>query len=167
MKTTFARDIPRRLTPVFAAGCFGGLVYSLAVWLFGAAGVTTALGVKIAPHLTPGWLYPRIVWGGLWGALLLLPVLRDWPLMRAIALGLVPAAVQLFVLFPWQTRWGLMGLRLGTLTPLFIVLFNVLWGFGAVAWLQMVESGALRFSLAMPRRFRGGRAVRALAAARP
>jgi hypothetical protein len=166
MKSTVLRDIPRRLTPVFAAGCFGGLVYCLAAWLFGAAGITTGLGVRLAPHLTPAWLYPRVVWGGLWGLLLLLPVLRDWPLMRAVALGLAPALVQLFLVFPLQTRWGLLGLRLGTLTPLFIVIFNVLWGVGAVAWLQLAEGGALRFSLTAPRRGRSGGGVRALAAAR-
>jgi len=165
MKPTVVRDVPRRLTPVFAAGCFGGLVYSLAVWLFGAAGITTALGVRIAPHLTPGWVYPRVVWGGLWGLLLLLPLLRDWPLMRAVALSLGPTLVQLFVVFPLQTRWGMLGLRLGTLTPVFIALFNVLWALGAVAWLQLVETGVIRLSLA-PRRSKAGSGARALAAAR-
>ena len=57
----------------FSAGALGGLANSLAVWLFGALGITLALGVGIAPGLTPAWLYPRIVWGGLWGFLFLLP----------------------------------------------------------------------------------------------
>ena len=34
-------------------------------------GVTALFGVAIAPTLTPTWLYPRIVWGGLWGFLFL------------------------------------------------------------------------------------------------
>ncbi len=44
-----------------------------------------ALGVKIAPAFTPAWLYQRLVWGGLWGWLFLLPV------NRAILPGAGPA----------------------------------------------------------------------------
>ena len=61
---------------VFAAGALGGLVNGLIVWGFGQLGITTALGVKIAPALTPAMLYARIVWGGMWGVLLLLPFYR-------------------------------------------------------------------------------------------
>ena len=43
----------------FAAGCLGGLINSLAVWLFGDLGIPRALDVSIAPALTPHWLYPR------------------------------------------------------------------------------------------------------------
>ena len=50
----------------FAAGCLGALANSLAVWLFGDLGITKLLGVSISPSLTAGWLYPRIVWGGIW-----------------------------------------------------------------------------------------------------
>ncbi len=33
----------KKISLVFAAGCSGGLINSLAVWLFGAAGITSAL----------------------------------------------------------------------------------------------------------------------------
>jgi hypothetical protein len=64
----------KNLSFVFAAGCFGGLLNSLAVWIFGEVGITSALGVKIAPPLTAAWLYPRLVWGGIWGVLFLIPL---------------------------------------------------------------------------------------------
>ena len=66
----------RNLSLVFAAGCWGALWNSLAVWVFGALGIAPALGVHIAPALTPAFLYPRLVWGGLWGLLFLLPLGR-------------------------------------------------------------------------------------------
>ena len=66
-------SIFRTLSLVFAAGCVGAVANSLMVYLFGHLGINAALGVKIAPNLTPSWLYPRIVWGGLWGFLFLLP----------------------------------------------------------------------------------------------
>ena len=61
----------------FAAGCFGGLVNALAVWLFGALKITAALGVALRPALNAPFLYQRIVWGGIWGLLLLLPLKKE------------------------------------------------------------------------------------------
>ena len=43
----------------FAAGAFGALVNSVAVWAAGAYGLTARLGVAVAPALTASWLYPR------------------------------------------------------------------------------------------------------------
>ena len=50
-----------RVVRYFGAGAAGGLLNSMVVWLFGSLGLSAALGVAIAPHLSPGWLYPRIV----------------------------------------------------------------------------------------------------------
>ncbi len=41
-----------KLSLVFTAGALGGLLNSLAVWIFGVVGITSALGVKIAPQLS-------------------------------------------------------------------------------------------------------------------
>jgi len=128
----------RGLTIVFASGALGGLVNSLAVWLFGTLGITAALGVKIAPDLTPGWLYPRIVWGGLWGFLFLLPFLRHSLWLRGFIYSLAPTLVQLFVVFPLQTQQGSLGLQLGWLTPLFVLFFNAIWGITTAFWLSFV-----------------------------
>ena len=51
----------------FSCGSLGGLANSLLVWVFGALGITALFGVSIAPALSPDWLYPRIVWGGVVG----------------------------------------------------------------------------------------------------
>ena len=50
------RNLSKNISMVFAAGCLGGLVNSLAVWGFGDLGINAALGVRIAPALTPQWL---------------------------------------------------------------------------------------------------------------
>lgn len=124
-----------KLAIAFAAGAFGGLANSLALWLLGIAGVTALLGVTVAPALTPGWLYPRLVWGGIWGFLLVLPVLakRGW-VVRGAVFSLGPILVQLFVVFPIKTPHGMLGLGLGTLMPLVVVIVNLVWGLAA-AWL--------------------------------
>jgi len=117
-----------KLLIFFAAGCVGALANSLAVWLFGYYSITSSLGVAIAPTLSADWLYPRIVWGGLWGLLFILPMLQSRLLLKGAVLSLFPTAVQLFVVFPMMAHKGIAGLDLGLLTPLFVLFFNWVWG---------------------------------------
>jgi hypothetical protein len=123
------------LSLFFAAGAFGGLVNSFAVWICGELGVTGALGVAIAPDLTAAWLYPRIVWGGLWGFLFALPLGTTSTLRRGLLLSLAPAAFQLFFFYP-RAGHGTLGLELGVLTPVCVLLFSAVWGVAASWWLR-------------------------------
>lgn len=129
----------RKLSLVFASGALGGLANSLAVWIFGLLGITGALGVHIAPALTPQWLYPRLVWGGIWGGLFLIPILKHHPLARGLLYSIGPTLVQLLIVFPIKAQQGVYGLALGALTPLFVVIFNAVWGVAAAYWLHWVE----------------------------
>ena len=117
-----------KLLVFFAAGCLGALANSITVWQFGSFGVTSSFGVSIAPSLTPGWLYPRIVWGGIWGLLFILPMLQSKLLLKGTVLSLFPTAVQLFVVFPLKADKGMAGFELGLYTPLFVLFFNWVWG---------------------------------------
>jgi hypothetical protein len=128
-----------KLTILFSSGCVGGIINSLVVWFLGARGVTAALGVKIAPDLTPTWLYPRIVWGGIWGFLFLLPFLRKSLFWRGFLFSLGPTIAQLFVVFPAKASSGMMGLGLGNLTPLFVLFFNAVWGVSTALWLRLAK----------------------------
>jgi hypothetical protein len=128
-----------KLTILFSSGCVGGIINSLVVWFLGTRGVTAALGVKIAPDLTPAWLYPRIVWGGIWGFLFLLPFLRKSLFWRGFLFSLGPTIAQLFVVFPAKASSGMMGLGLGNLTPLFVLFFNAVWGVSTAIWLRLAK----------------------------
>ena len=128
----------RRITLVFAAGCLGGLLNSLAVWFLGATGITTLFGVAISPTLTPSWLYPRIVWGGLWGFLFLGNSWTKNSLYRCLIYGLFPTFVQLSIVFPLSTR-GFMGVGLGRLTPIFVLFFNSVWAISTGLWLKSIS----------------------------
>jgi hypothetical protein len=132
-------NIAKKLSLVFAAGCLGGLLNSLAVWIFGEIGITSALGVKIAPPLSAPWLYPRLVWGGIWGLLFLLPLMQKRFLYRGLIFSLGPTLVQLFIVFPLKAGKGVMGFDLGLLTPLFVFVFNAIWGLTAAIWLRWVN----------------------------
>ncbi|HIK17020.1 MAG TPA: hypothetical protein IGS53_17275 [Leptolyngbyaceae cyanobacterium M33_DOE_097] len=132
----------RQASIAFSAGAFGGLVNSLTVWLFGLIGITPLFGVKIAPALTPAWLYPRLVWGGLWGLLFLLPIhylIRKPLWFYGLLFSLLPSLVQLLLVFPVKDSKGLFGLALGGLTPLFVLLFNAVWGIATAFWLHLSD----------------------------
>ncbi|MCG6972936.1 MAG: hypothetical protein LJE66_07315 [Desulfobacterales bacterium] len=128
----------KKILVYFSAGCLGGLANSLAVWAFGANGITHQFGVAIAPTLTPAWLYPRIVWGGIWGFVFLLPFLNSKLILKGAIISIFPTLVQLFVVFPLKAHKGYLGLDLGMYTPVFVVIFNLVWG--------IVAAFAIKFS---------------------
>ncbi len=117
----------------FAAGVIGALLNSLAAWAFGQWGVTELAGVQMAPAFTLGWLYPRLVWGGIWGVAYFLFVggtkSRHGWIRKGLWVSLLATAAQLFYFFPYATLHGQMGLGLGNLTPFFVLLYNFIWGF--------------------------------------
>jgi hypothetical protein len=126
----------KNMTLLFSCGSLGGLINSIVVWLFGVMGITAALGVKITPSFTKIWLYPRIVWGGLWGFLFLLPFLRKSYFFRGLLYSLGPTMAQLFIVFPIQAKKGVMGVDLGMMTPIFVLFFNAIWGICTAFWLK-------------------------------
>jgi hypothetical protein len=122
------RIIFKKLALLFSAGALGGLANSIAVWLFGLLGIGALFGVAIAPALTPAWLYPRLVWGGLWGVVFLFLELkkRDFYLCALIG-SIFPSLVMCLIVFPFKLGKGYLGLELGALTPVMVVLFNYIW----------------------------------------
>ena len=118
----------KKLLIFFSAGCLGALANSIALWLFGYFGINASLGVSLAPAFTLNWLYPRIVWGGLWGLLFILPMMQSQLLLKGTVLSLFPTAIQLFVIFPLKAHKGVAGIDLGLFTPLLVVFFNWIWG---------------------------------------
>ena len=128
----------QKISLTFAAGCLGGLINGLALWAFGALGLTGALGVQLAPVFTAPWLYQRLVWGGIWGWLFLLPMGLSYPL-RGLFYSLGPSCVALFVLLPYQAQKGVLGWQLGYLTPVFVLFYNGVWGVVAGWWLALTQ----------------------------
>jgi hypothetical protein len=128
----------RTLSLCFASGAVGGLARAFALWVLAQLGVLSALGVGLGASLSMGALYPRIVWGGLFGAVFLLPV-KGGTARRGLLLSLVPALFELFVVLPyWQGR-GMLGVELGALTPVVVLAANAVWGLATSAWLAQVK----------------------------
>jgi len=112
-----------RLSAAFAAGTVGAVANSLAVQLAGL------LQPGAAPALSAAWLYPRLVWGGLWGLLFLAPVLPGRPLLRGAIASLAPTLARLTVFAPPD---ALPDARTIVLT----LLFNAIWGIAGVLWYE-------------------------------
>ncbi|MEJ2470085.1 MAG: hypothetical protein P8Y91_08270 [Desulfuromonadales bacterium] len=117
----------------FCAGVLGALVNSLVAWKAGQLGLPARFDVRMAPDLSTSWLYGRMIWGGLWGLAYFLAVgsyksRRHWA-RKGLWISLLPTLFQLFVVFPHFTGHGWMGLALGRLTPVFVLLYNLVWGF--------------------------------------
>ncbi len=114
---------------VFGAGCLGALVMCVVMWLCSRHGITQSLGVAIGGSIAPQWMYPRLIWGGLWGLLFLLPIFASSLLARSFVLALIPTLVQLFVIYPFYQGKGVAGLSLGLLTPFVVFFFFGVWAF--------------------------------------
>ncbi len=108
---------------VFGAGCLGGLIMCGVMWLFWRYGITQSLNVNLPGSVSPHWMYPRIVWGGLWGFLFLLPIFASSLFARSFVIALVPTLIQLFVFYPFYEGKGVAGMSLGILTPFLVCFF--------------------------------------------
>ena len=116
----------------FVAGLLGAVASSLFLWGAGEWGLSQLIGVRIEPALKADWLYPRLIIGGLWGLGYFFAVgvprhRRHWA-RKGLWFSLVPSAVTLFYIFPYVENKGLAGFDLGMLTPLLIVVSNLIWG---------------------------------------
>jgi hypothetical protein len=123
----------RKISGAFTAGVLGALVDSFNIWILGKLGITSMLGISFQPEFTAPWLYPRLVWGGIWGFLFLAPILINLTILRGILFSLVPSAMVLFVVFPGKGK-GVFGLGFGALTPALVVFLNFIWGIVGAFW---------------------------------
>lgn len=110
-----------------AAAALGAAIMCVAMWLATRYGLMKALNVAIAGSVSPAWMYPRIVHGGLWGLLFLLPIFSSSLLARSFVIALIPSLVHLFIIYPYYQGKGVAGLELGFLTPFVIFFFYWIW----------------------------------------
>jgi hypothetical protein len=123
----------RKISGAFTGGALGAFIDSVNIWVLGQAGITAWLGINIHPQFTGSWLYPRLVWGGIWALLLILPFYRQKTALRGILMSLVPTAMMFVMVFP-EMGLGILGLKAGLLTPLLVLLLNFIYGLVASFW---------------------------------
>lgn len=117
----------KNILSCLGAGALGAFFMCLAMWLSTRYGITHSLGVAIQGSIAPEWMYPRIVWGGVWGLLFLIPLFASNILARSFVMALIPTLVQLFIIYPYYQGKGVAGLNLGVLAPFVVFFFFWVW----------------------------------------
>lgn len=123
----------RKISAAFTGGALGAFIDSFNIWFMGKAGISDLLGLSMKPEFTAPWLYQRMVWGGIWMLLLLLPLLRGRVLLRGCLFSLLPSAMMLFMVLPEMGK-GTLGLGFGSVTPVVVIGLNCIYGMAASLW---------------------------------
>lgn len=121
------------LTVSFVGGLLGGLAKGLFLWACTTWGIFQFLNVRISLGLSLAQFYPLMFFGGLWGLLYFLLIgtprqRRRW-IRKALWFSLIPSLTSIFYLYPYVYQRGVAGLELGLLTPVVILVSNLVWGF--------------------------------------
>ena len=122
----------RQLTLGFGAGAFGACILALLYALLGALGVPELIGLP-PPEPQPMLpvFYRIVVWGGLWGLLLVLPVLNRLSWLKGMIIGALATLAIVFYFNP------------GIVTPpmrlVYALALNLVWGIAAGAWWALVS----------------------------
>jgi hypothetical protein len=123
----------RKISGAFTGGALGALLDSFNIWWMGVAGVSDWLGIGMKPEFAAPWVYKRMIWGGIWMLLLLLPVWKGRIVARGMLFSLAPSAMMLLVVLPSMGK-GLFGLGFGTMMPVVVVVLNFIYGIFASWW---------------------------------
>ena len=75
----------------------------------------------------------------MWGFLFLLPILANNIFARSFVIALIPAGVQLFVIYPFYEGKGVAGLTLGLLTPFLVLFFYWVWALTTTITLKLAK----------------------------
>ena len=125
--------IVRNISLAFTGGAIGAFIDSFNIWFMGKVGISDLIGITMKPEFTAPWVYTRMIWGGIWMLLLLIPVLKDRIYLRGMLFSLVPSAMMLFMVLP-SMRKGIFGLGFGMLMPAVVIALNFIYGIVASQW---------------------------------
>ena len=123
----------RKISAAFTGGAIGGFVDSFNIWAMGKIGISDMIGLAMKPEFNAPWLYQRMVWGGIWMLLLLLPLMKNRTLVRGMLFSLLPSTMMLFFVLPSMGK-GMLGLGFGMITPLVVIGLNLVYGIVAASW---------------------------------
>lgn len=129
----------RKLSGAFTGGALGALLDSFNIWFMGVVGISDFIGITMKPEFTAPWVYQRMIWGGIWMLLLLLPILKGRVALRGGLFSLLPSAMMLFMVLPSMGK-GMLGLGFGILMPVVVVGLNFIYGIVAAFWYEQAVS---------------------------
>ena len=123
----------RNVSLAFTGGAIGAFIDSFNIWFMGQSGISDLIGISMQPEFAAPWVYKRMIWGGIWMLLLLIPVLKSRIYQRGMLFSLAPSAMMLFMVLPSMGK-GMLGLGFGTLMPVVVIGLNFIYGIIASYW---------------------------------
>lgn len=132
----------QKLSLGFTAGAIGGVANVAFVAIVAALGIVALLGIDSPRPSMPAVLYKQIAWGGLWGLVLVLPLLKGNWWLRGLVLGFFASLATMLIFLPRVVMPagapfaspGMFGLGWGETMPLLILVANSVWGLAAAWW---------------------------------
>lgn len=123
----------RKLSGAFTGGALGALLDSFNIWFMGVIGISDMIGITMKPEFAAPWAYKRMIWGGIWMLLLLLPIMKERIVLRGMLFSLAPSAMMLFIVLPSMGK-ETFGLGFGTMMPFVVIGLNFIYGIFASYW---------------------------------
>lgn len=117
-------DILRRLSWAFVSGCAGVVTFFVGAFILIGLGVIP--DAAAGQFETKAFMYKQLTWGGIWGFLFVLPVLRSMWWLRGLIVGALASLAALFIFMPQ--------LPPAQVIVLVFVLNAVFWGVPAAWW---------------------------------
>lgn len=114
---------------LYASGTLGAFVASFLLIFLSSSQLLNAVGITLAPSFTLAYLAPKLVWGGLWGFLFLVPIPFRFSIFGIFFMALLPAFFQLFVVYPQWEHAGWLGIRHGWAMPFLTYFYWLVWAF--------------------------------------
>ncbi|MEC7838669.1 MAG: hypothetical protein VX777_01365 [Chlamydiota bacterium] len=129
------KSLLKKVGYCFAAGCLGGVAMNVVNLVFGIVNIPEFLGVDMAQDVNANSLYSDLFWGGIWGLLFLIPLLKDVPLVRGVLVSIVPSLAQLFIFLPLVKGVNFLEGEFRLMLPVYVFLLNSVWGIVASSFL--------------------------------
>ncbi|MFZ9035844.1 MAG: membrane lipoprotein [Francisellaceae bacterium] len=114
-----------RLSCAFSSGAIGAIALMVTVYIF-----------KGATSDYKETLYRLMVWGGIWGLLLILPIFKNNWFIRGSLLAVLVILFNFIVLMP-ATGAGFFAYKAGLNVFFGNLIFNYIWGIVAAIWYQL------------------------------
>ncbi|MCG8467792.1 MAG: hypothetical protein MJB57_06215 [Gemmatimonadetes bacterium] len=138
-------DLSARLGLGLLGGAIGAIASAVAIAILLTLGIPAALGVALPSATADPGLLAHVGSGAVWGMVLgILYVYMPGtaPSARGALFSLVPTLYLLLKVYPVDRDLGYLGIERGTLTFLFVMGMNLLWGWitgATIGWGEIAE----------------------------
>lgn len=118
-----------KLCIAYAAGTIGALANAAFIAVIAMMGINVIFDMVAFSSLSFGWLFPRMIWGGIFALFLLAPTLGKRWIVRGLLVSIVPTIIAIYAM-PVLQGGMTEALKLEITLMILVItyLFNCVWG---------------------------------------